>query len=354
MIRVGLRLEYYDANSTLPSDLENPANAIQGDSIHHVPQSFPKKTSRKIALAPRLGISYPITATGALYFSYGHFYQMPGLGNLYANSDYSVLSRLQASSSTFPLMGNPDIKPEFTAQYEFGLKQEFGRTVGIDMSVFYKDVRDLLGVEFIETYADAQYARFTNVDFGTVYGIRLSYDQRFSESFSASLNYTYQNATGNSSDPRETFTRAAAGEDPRPRQVSFDWDQRHTLNAALTLVSPLNYAVTAILKYGSGSPYTPAIGSGFGATLERNSVGKPAWVTVDVRAEKSFTIETIQLAAFLRVFNVFDSRYANGFVFSTTGSPFYSLTIATDRTQLADPSRFAAPRRFELGIRASM
>ncbi len=354
MIRVGLRLEYYDANTTLPSNLENPANAIQGDSTHQIPQSFPKRTSRKIALAPRLGVSYPITATGALYFSYGHFYQMPGLGNLYANSDYSVLSRLQASSSTFPLMGNPDIKPEFTAQYEFGFKQEFGRLVGVDLSVFYKDVRDLLGVEFIETYADAQYARFTNVDFGSVYGIKLSYDQRFSENFSASLNYTFQNAVGNSSDPRETFTRASAGEDPRPRQVSFDWDQRHTLNAALTLVNPNDYVMSAIIKYGSGSPYTPAIGSGFGAGLERNSEGKPAWGTVDVRAEKSFTFDQVRLNVFLRVFNVFDSRYGNGFVFSTTGSPYYSLTPATDRSTLADPSRFAAPRRFEIGFRVNL
>ena len=354
MIRVGLRLEYYDANSTVPSDLENPANAIEGDSVHHIPQSFPKRTSRKIALAPRLGISYPITATGALYFSYGHFYQMPGLGNLYANSDYSVLSRLQASSSSFPLMGNPDIKPEFTAQYEFGFKQEFGRLVGIDLSVFYKDVRDLLGVEFIETYADAQYARFTNVDFGSVYGIKLSYDQRLTETISVSLNYTFQNAVGNSSDPRETFTRAAGGEDPRPRQVPFDWDQRHTLNAALTLVSPDNYVMTAIIKYGSGSPYTPAIGSGFGAALERNSEGRPGWATVDLRAEKTFRIDQIQVSAFLRVFNLFDSRYSNGFVFSTTGSPYYSVTTATDRTQLADPSRFAAPRRIELGIRVRL
>jgi hypothetical protein len=53
---------------------------------------------------------------------------------------------------------------------------------------------------------------------------------------------------------------------------------------------------------------------------------------------------------FLRVLNLFDSRYANGFVFSTTGSPYYTLTEPADATTLINPARYAAPRRIELGI----
>jgi len=345
LVRAGLRAEYYDANSTIPSNLENPANAIAG-----VPQSAPKKTTKKIVYAPRLGVSYPITATGALYFSYGHFYQMPGLGNLYANSDYSILRNLQSGAVRFGVMGNPDIKPEFTTQYEFGFKQQFGQLLGIDLSVFYKDIRDLLGVEFIDTYADSRYARFTNVDFGSVNGVKLTVDGRLTSELAFSLNYTFENAYGNSSDPHETANRAAAGEDPRPRQVPFDWDQRHTLNFAAALNQPNDYSATVILKYGSGSPYTPAIGSGFGATLERNSSDKPGWLTVDLRAEKYFTFDLLTLSAFVRVFNLFDSRYSNGFVFQTTGSPFYSLTPSADAVGLLNPSRFASPRRIELGV----
>jgi outer membrane receptor protein involved in Fe transport len=348
-IRAGLRLEYYDANSTVPSDPANPANAIEG-----VPSSHLIRTTRKIALAPRLGISYPITASGALYFSYGHFYQMPGLGNLYANSDYSVLRNLQANAVSYGVMGNPDIKPEFTTQYEFGFKQQFGEILGVDLSVFSKDIRDLLGVEFIDTYNAARYARFTNVDFGNVTGIKLSVDERISSALSLSLNYTYENAVGNSSDPRETANRAAAGEDPRPRQVPFDWDQRHTLNFLATYEHLHDYTFTLIVRYGSGSPYTPAVGSGFGAQLETNSQQKPAWSTVDLRAEKFLQMGNLTLSLFARVFNVFDSRFANGFVFATTGSAFYSLTPPADATGLIDPSRFAPPRRVEVGLSAHL
>jgi outer membrane receptor protein involved in Fe transport len=345
LIRAGLRFEYYDAHSTVPSDLENPANVIQG-----APESHPVTTTKKFALAPRLGVSYPITAGGALYFSYGHFYQMPGLGMLFANSNYKLLQNLQAGQDQFGVMGNPDIRPELTTQYEFGFKQQFGEFLGVDLSAFYKDVRDLLGVEFIDTYADSRYARFTNVDFGSINGVKLTVDQRLSPEFSLSLNYTYENAAGNSSDPAETANRAAAGADPRPRQVPFDWDQRHTLNFTAAFARPNDYSVTVIVRYGSGSPYTPATWSSFGASLEKNSASKPAWTSVDLRAEKSLRIQQFAFSLFARVFNLFDERFANGFVFAGTGSPFYSFILPADSEGLANPSRFAAPRRVELGI----
>jgi outer membrane receptor protein involved in Fe transport len=345
LVRAGVRVEYYDARSTVPSDLENPANMIEG-----APSSLPVRTERKLVVAPRLGVSYPITAGGAVYFSWGHFYQMPGFGNLYANSDYSILKNLQSGSTRFGVMGNPDIRPEFTKQYEFGVKQEFARQLGIDLSVYYKDIQDLLGVEFIDTYADSRYARFTNVDFGSVYGIKTTLDFRLSTSLAFSLNYTFQNALGNSSDPQETANRAAAGEDPRPRQVPFEWDQRHTLNLSLALTEPKSYTATVILRYGSGSPYTPAVGSGFGAQLERNSSPKPAWATVDLRGEWNPPIGILESYLFLRVINLFDSRYTNGFVFTTTGSPYYTLTAPADAVSLINPHRYAAPRRIEIGI----
>ena len=102
LIRAGIRGEYYDANATIPSDPANPANAIPG-----APESFAQKTSKKLVVAPRFGMSYPITATGALYFSYGHFYQMPGFGNLYANSDYSILENLQEGGVSVRRHGQP-------------------------------------------------------------------------------------------------------------------------------------------------------------------------------------------------------------------------------------------------------
>ena len=343
-VRAGLRFEYFDANATVPSDLRNPANSIDG-----APTSEPVDTSPKFAVAPRLGVSFPFLDRASLFFSYGHFYQLPGLGTFFNNADYSVLRDLQqGNEGSQGILGNPDLDPEFTAQYEFGFKSQITRDLGLDVSLFYKDIRDLLGVEFIQTYTAAQYARWTNVDFGNVRGFTIAVDQRALGPLSTTLDYSFQIASGNTSDPRETFNRVQGGDDALPRVAPFDWDQRHTLNATAIVAEPDNYNVTGVLRMGTGRPYTPSVGTGFGADLEPNSGRKDLSVVVDLRAEKALDFGAAGATAFVRVFNLFDSYYQNGFVYADTGSPFYTLT---PQTQLnPDPTRLADPRRIEIGI----
>lgn len=345
IIRAGLRFEYFDAAAKVPSDLQNPANTITG-----APESKLIDTKVKTAIAPRLGFSFPLTASASVYFSYGHFYQLPGLNLLYDNSDYSLLDQLQAGGISFGVMGNPDLKPELTVQYEFGLKQALAEYLGVQLSFFYKDIRNLLGVEFVDTYTAASYARFTNVDFGSVYGFTLSVFQRNYANFNTSLDYTLQFAQGNSSDPRETANRAASGMDPRPRDLPFNWDQRHTINLSTIYSIDEDFSISAIFRFGSGQPYTPEIGSGFGASQETNSGRKDSYFLLDLRAEKYLDFEFLNFSLFARIINVLNTHYVNGFVFNSTGSPDYTLTPSANPSALNNPSRFYEPRRIEFGI----
>ena len=345
VVRAGLRLEVYDAAARIPDNLQNPANTISG-----APESKLVNTKVKTSLAPRLGLSFPLTASASVYFSYGHFYQLPGLNLLYSNSDYSLLDQLQAGGISYGVMGNPDLKPELTVQYEFGLKQSVATFLGLQLSFFYKNIQDLLGVEFVDTYTAASYARFTNVDFGSSYDLTFSIFQRNIGFFNTSLDYTLQFAQGNSSDPQETANRAAAGQDPRPRDIAFNWDQRHTLNLSAIYSDIENFSASAILRFGSGQPYTPALGSGFGASLETNSGRKNSYFLLDLRGEKYFNFDFLKFSLFLRVFNLLNTNFVNGFVFNTTGSPDYTLTPASSRAALSDPSRFYEPRKIEFGI----
>jgi outer membrane receptor protein involved in Fe transport len=348
IVRAGLRTDYFDARALVPSDPRNPANAISG-----APKSILQKTTAKTVWSPRVGVAYPIEDRAAVHFSYGHFYQYPSLNDLFSNADYEVLENLQAGDGgKYGVLGNPDVRPEQTVQYEIGYKHALSDDLGIDITSFYKDIRDLLGVEFVTTYTGAEYYRFTNTDFGNVFGFTTSVDHRRLGPFSASVDYTWQQALGNASDPRETATRAEAGEDPRPRLAPFNWDQRHTLNATLSLQKPGEYSVSAILRAASGQPYTPIIGAGgFGNGLIENSGRKPMGAIVDLRAEKSLSAMGKSINVFARIFNIFDARYFNGSVFSSTGSPDYSRFPKEDELRLLDPNRFYPPRRIEIGIR---
>ncbi|TPW13234.1 MAG: TonB-dependent receptor [bacterium] len=172
-VRAGLRFDYFDANSTIPGDLANPANAIEG-----APTAPPQETTPKFSAAPRLGVAYPIGNSAAVHFAYGHFYQFPAIGVVFSNADYSILANLQAGGISYGVLGNPDVGPEKTIQYEFGYKHAVSPDIGLDFNIFYKDIRELLGVEFVSTYNGAEYARLTNVDFGDVVGFTLALDHR--------------------------------------------------------------------------------------------------------------------------------------------------------------------------------
>lgn len=344
-LRAGLRFEYFDARSTVPSDPANPANSIEG-----VPQSVPVATTKKTSLAPRIGVSYPISPDASLFFAYGHFYQFPGMGDIFRNSDYNQLSDLQASSTAIPVMGNADIRPERTVQYQFGYKHAISEFLGLDVTTFYKDVRDLLGTKIVETYNGAQYAQLSNVDFGSVTGITVTLTQRTRGALSTTLDYTWQAAQGNSSDPNETANRAAAGEDARPRSIPFNWDQRHTFNLTAVVAQPNRYTLSGIVRLVSGQPYTPTLTTGFSGGLETNSGRKPNSLLVDLRGEKPLHVGKSRARAFFRVFNVFDTRFFNGFVFPSSGDPYYSRFPVKDEATLNDPTRFYGPRRVEVGL----
>ncbi len=345
-LRMGLRFDYFDARAQIPGDLANPANSIAGQ-----PVTPPKDTTAKLSLSPRFGVAFPIEDQAAVHVAYGHFRQFPSISQIFSNSNYDVLAELQAGGLDYGVLGNPDVRPEFTIQYEIGYKHALSQNLGVDVTTFYKDIRDLIGVEFLETYNGAEYTRLTNVDFGDVLGVTVAVDHRSLGPLSVSLDYTWQQALGNSSDPRETATRAAAGDDPRPRLTPFNWDQRHTLNMTLAARQADPYALSAILKVASGQPYTPVIESGFGAGLNTNSGRRPASFLVDLRAERALTIADRKSAVFLRVFNAFDTRFFNGAVFNSTGSPYYSRNPVGDQVALEDPTRFYPPRRIEIGIR---
>ena len=350
IINAGLRVDYFDPNSEVPADLRNPSNN----------PDFPgagqrTKTKAKYQISPRLGVSFPLTDQGIIHFSYGHFFQIPSFENLFINSDYLVTQ----SSSLEWLTGNPDLKPQKTIMYEIGLQQIIFPNVSLNTSIYYRDIRNLLGTEILNTYEGVRYARFINRDYGNVRGFIVTLERRFVDYFGAKLDYTYQIAEGNASDPMSNFNNNQTNPpiEANKKVVPLNWDQRSTLNLSLTVGQPGDWSVGLILGYGSGFPYTESERVSNGVRFENGGI-KPPTYNVDLRAEKTFDIYGVKLNTFVLVYNLLDikneygvdgaSGRANVDLFTYEASPIIGLN--TIQEYLNNPTSFSAPRQIRFGM----
>ncbi len=352
IINAGVRFDYFDPKSSYPVDLRNPG--YPGNPLF--PGAGQTQAAKpKVQVSPRLGISFPITDKGIIHFSYGHFFQIPDFQYLYYNSDYLVT----ASSGLSNIIGNPDLEAERRVMYEVGLQQVLFNNIGVNFTVYYSDIRNLLGQEIINTYEGFKYARFINRDYANVRGIILSVDRRFTDYFGLKVDYTYQIAEGNASDPMAVYNNNQT--DPpietNKKVVPLDWDQRSTLNASLTFGQPGDWNVGLIASYGSGTPYTEDIRVSQGIRFE-NGGRKPPSFNTDLRAEKSFRFGELNLTLFTIVYNLFDTMNEYG-VNSSSGRANVDLYTYlagpiigwnTIDQYVNNPASFSAPRQVQVGL----
>lgn len=351
IINAGVRMDYFNARTSLPADLKNPLN---NDAFPGYNERVEAKS--KIQVSPRLGVSFPISDQGAIYFSYGHFFQIPPLQNLYVNDEYIIAQGASLSSIT----GNPDLKAQKTVQYEIGLQQVIFPNVSLDLTLYYRDIRNLLGMEIINSYEGFKYARYINRDYGNTKGFIITIDKRFADYFSFKADYTFQFAEGNASDPMAVYNdnQFDPPVESEKHLVPLDWDQRSTLNLTAAVGQPGDWNASLIFQYGSGMPYTEDIRISNGVRFE-NGGRKPTYTTLDLKADKFFSIAGLNCNLFLLVYNLLDTRNEVG-VYSSTGRANTDLNtkyagdingLNTIEEYIKNPGMYSAPRQVRLGVR---
>lgn len=342
IVNAGLRYDFFRPDGFVPTDPRDPEHSAK------------VKAQSKHQFSPRLGIAYPVTEKGVFHFSYGHFFQIPAYEFLYLNSEFEV-----HPGGLYTKTGNADLEPERTVIYEFGLQQQLGNTMAIDMTMFYKDIRNLLGTEIYELYIMGdKYAKYINRDYGNIRGFTLALERRRSGLISASIDYTYQIAEGNASDPDAVFlnNRTDPPKEDEKQVLPLDWDQTHTLNFYITLSRPRSWGMSLLGKIGSGLPYTPAYQAS--QTSIMNSERKPAQYTFDFRVYKTMKLAAVQATLFINVDNLFD-RKNERIVYTDTGRAGYSLSSHysgmvhgpnTIEEFLSRPNFYSAPRQLTFGL----
>lgn len=361
----GLRYDYFYPDGKIPKDTYTETTE-EGTQVEKKglrdPQNAPKvKAEAKHQISPRIGLAFPVSAAGVIHASYGHFFQIPDYEYLYMNPRFAV-----APGGLNTLMGNADLNPQSTVIYEVGLQHEFFSQIGVDVTGFYKDARNLLGTRIYETYVlGDRYARYENRDYGNIKGITVSINKRPTRAdyITVSFDYTYQIAEGNASDPNHAFYNSQA--DP-PKQtniqvVPLNWDQTHTVNLSVSYHNPDIITAGLIGQFQSGLPYTPAIQS-LETTFE-NSGRKPFNYNVDMRISKELKVGKTAVNLFLKIYNLFD-RKNELTVYSDTGRAGYSLVsrylgereghVNSLDEWLLRPDYYSEPRRVLIGMTISL
>ncbi len=360
VLNVGLRFDYFQPDG---STLNNPdsISALDAYTAPYPPQYF-TKASAKYQLSPRIGISYPITERGAIHLSYGHFFQIPPFEYLYNNPNFHI-----PLSSNFPdlignTIGNADLQPQRTTMYEIGLQQELTPTLGLTVTGYYKDIRNLLGVRLYVKNNFKKFAEYVNRDYGAVKGFTVSLERRLVDGFGGTLDYTYQTANGDASDPNDDYNKAQASPPIQSnlQLVPLAWDRRHSLNMTLTAGDPGNISGSLIGRAGSGLPYTPSLENQ--RTGLENSDNMPAFYDVDMYVTKFFKVGDYAVSVFLKVYNLFDTANENN-VFTDTGRAGYTLDLTRAQSAprgvntlaqyFSRPDFYSAPRQVILGAAVS-
>jgi outer membrane receptor protein involved in Fe transport len=376
IVNLGVRFDYFDSKGVVPADPTDPSiytpmkpehtfrpGTTDSLSIAERRALMEKKAKATYAVSPRLGLSFPITDRGVIHFSYGHFFQIPDFQYLYSSPDF----KLGMGGGNFTL-SNAELKPQRTVQYEIGLQQQLTNDLGVDVSLFYRDVRDWVGQTPLQpTYNPAvQYVMFMNLDYENVRGVTVKLDKRMSGNLSVRVDYTYQKAEGTYTSPTDAYTAYTNHQQKRLALIPMGFDQPHTLNALVRFQFG-QWMFSAIGQLTSGTPYTPSFPSGevFGSAaskgLLQNSEYTPMRRNIDLTVNRGITVGKLRLNAFVNVYNLFDFRDALAVYGDTekadvtsTIDPvkqgYVASRIGTVEEWAKQPSWYSAPRQVQAGL----
>jgi outer membrane receptor protein involved in Fe transport len=356
VVNVGLRFDYFEPDGKY---LKNPDNIASLDGLQPpFPDSLMTKAKAKYQISPRIGISYPITDKGAIHISYGHFFQIPPFEYLYQNPNFRIPLTGSFPNNIGNTIGNADLAAQQTIMYEIGLQQELTPEIGFTLTAYYKDIRNLLATEIHIKNDFKKFSKLINKDYGAVKGFTISFEKRFTNGIGASLDYTFQIAKGDASDPNDAFNKAQANPpiESNKQLVPLNWDRRHSLNFTITGGIPGDFIASAIGRFGSGLPYTPSLINQ--RTGLENSDNKPSYFNVDLYLTKYMELFGTQFSVFLKIYNLFDT--ANELdVFGDTGRAGYTLELTraqeaprgvnTLQEYFTRPDFYSAPRQITLG-----
>lgn len=355
-------------------------------------------------LMPRISFSFPISDEALFFAHYDVLTQRPTGFSRMDPTDYLFM---EARSG---YINNPNLKPSRTIDYELGFMQKVSNTSSLNLSTFYREMRDQIqAYRFSGAYPQSYYS-YNNIDFGTVKGLTITYDMRRTNNARIRASYTLQFAEGTGSDA-ESARALVSSNQPNLRTLSpLDYDRRHGINILLdyrygegkdyngpvsskkvkgsdqvkTVQWLKNTGFTLTFNGGSGTPYSRssrvvATQLGGGSALLQGSVNGsrlPWQFRMDLRIDKDVILtagsgddgKKLFMNIFLDVLNVLNTKNILS-VYRATGNADDDGYLAAAEFQAGiqaqtyeqafrdlyalkvnNPANYSAPRQIRLGV----
>lgn len=328
---VGLRLDFYHFNYEYYSDIYAPLRNPNYDPDD--PTSGPPR-SRELAattkaepfarLQPRVGISFPASENSVIHLNYGLFTQRPPFPRI-------LLTKVDGFDQIEEL-GNPRLRPEKTLAYDVGLVQALPFGLTLELSAYFKDVKDLIQRAIYNDDQFIPYWTYTNLDYADIKGFHVNLEKS-AGNWSTMLRYNFQSATGKSSTPFNNpityFQEPAEGQEavdvPDPEDIRLNFNRKHRLiwnvrantpeSAGPNIggIHPLgNMAASFTLKAMSGRPYTwDPEGKGL-----RFNETTPSETDLRMRLQRRIELGESTLSVYLDGFNLLNTKHISYRVYS--------------------------------------
>lgn len=139
------------------------------------------------SLSPKLGMTYKFADHFRLKTNLGKGFKAPSISELYMK-----MTRRPIPTMTVIVLGNPDLKPEKSTNYDISLEGEKGLSFG-KLTYFDNDVTDL--IDTVTTRVGrVSTSEYVNIDKARIKGVELEAGRHLSDKITVKTAYTYLDA----------------------------------------------------------------------------------------------------------------------------------------------------------------
>lgn len=319
---IGMRFDLWYSGVDYFPDLYTPFGSSDSLGQFDSGNAVQEKSPVYMRLQPRIGVSFPVSENTVFHLNYGSFMQRPSF-------QYIVSRRVGQRLNDPLILGNPKLEPETTNSYDIGVVQSLGEGFTLDISGYYKDVKNLVQqAGFIDERAGYQVDSYFNLDYADIRGFRVALNKRRG-AFTGSVNYQYGYATGKSATATAAsplFNRDTLGTittdltNVPTRDILLDFDRTHNVVITVGYASGNNWgpilfnanpfsdmtiSLHSIIR--SGRPYTSP------SDIRLINVKRaPMEYNSDLRVTKAFrNFFGVPASFYAEVFNLFNNKILN-------------------------------------------